>query len=352
MLALLSFQCGSLRRRALAVLALLLVASPVAVAQVRVEFDAPYLAACEEMAAPELSPPLTGEKWVAVRLEVSSLVSSGDERDLLYTLVQLSAPQRTALVQDWFPKSVQAANITGGITTQRRREATQEIGFDLSGAQQPLSGAFHTGLGQKEFSEERYERLPPLETVLASGPTERGAGAFFKFRAGDRQRLEGSHEITLQLRVPQAWRGDYLSLRCTAFAKNRGLVRGLESAEVEAGARRFLIPLYLAGDAEARRTAENFSRSEAQLRLDVRQQAEAIAQRSYPSVIHKLGVWPDARPEIPHDWLSRLLYDPPPPTLRDLTAQIPDRLPTTVRRSAVDFVTAREALRRLTGWGA
>lgn len=302
----------------------------------RVQFDAPYAVAVREL--PPAPGALPGEKIIEARIDVSSLISGGSEREVSQFVFQLQSLQRTMQVQDYQPRSARDTTVMGNIAVNEGREDSNSSAFDLTGKYQELTNAtLHLGQSSKENGSRRFERLPALETVVASGTIYRGTGVYFKLHTTDRQLLEGATTLSVLWRVPSAWRADYVHLRCVAEGRVRGQTQRV-------GQRDFLIPVYLAGDTTAQQTAFQFARSEASLRTTARQYTAELTNKpqspwSRPASIF-VGDNDDA---VPHDWLERLLYLPSNP-------QIPPRLPATVRNSANDFLTARENLAGLNGW--
>ncbi len=314
---------------------------PIARAQVvgpRVQFDAPYAVAVREL---PLSSSATeaADKIVECRLDVSSLVTAGNERDVTQFVFQLQSLQRTMQVHDYLPRSARDTSITGQVAVNEGREDANSAALDLTARYQDFTNAaLHLGQSSKENGSRKFERLPALETVIASGTIYRGTGVYFKLHTTDRQLLEGATTVSVLWRVPSQWRADYIHLRCLA----EGRIHGKTSQRV--GQRDFLIPIYLSGDESSQTTALRFARSEANLRLKARESiAELIAKPQAPWSRGVSILVGDNDENIPHDWLERLLYLPSNP-------QIPARLPAPVRTAASEFLTAREQLMTHSGW--
>ncbi|QDU27893.1 hypothetical protein ETAA8_29840 [Anatilimnocola aggregata] len=305
----------------------------------RVQFDAPYSIAVRELPLPP-SPTLGHEKLVESRLDISSLVVAGNERDVTQFVFQVQSMQRTMIVQDYLPRSARDTSVAGNVSVNEGREDSTNFGLDITGNYQNLTGAAaHLGQGQKENASRKFERLPALETVVASGTVFRGTGAYFKLHTTDRQLLEGATTVSVIWKVPANWRADYLHVRCLA----EGRVRGQNAQRV--GQRDFLVPLYVAGDVQAQQTAFEFARAEANLRITARQNIEELTNR--PQLPFGRGLAPlfvgDNDPQVPHDWLERILYLPS-------LSNVPGKLPAVVRTAANDYVTARQELAAYSGW--
>jgi hypothetical protein len=303
----------------------------------RVQFDAPYTVVVREALTfqPVTQP---GEKLVEATFDVSSIVTAGNERDVTQFIFQVQSLQRTMLVHDYQPRSARDSAVVGKVTVNEGREDSKSAGLDLTGKYQDWTTAtLHLGESTKENGNRKFDRLPALDTVVASGTIFRGTGVYFKLHTTDRQLLEGATTICVQWKVPSGWRADYVHLRCAAEGRTRG------QAAQRVGQRDFLIPVAMAGDAEAQQMASRFARSEANLRMVARQSvAEMISKPQTPW--SRVGIFAsDNEPAVPHDWLERVLYVPTNP-------QVPARLPAIVRDAAAEFLSTREALVALNGW--
>ena len=310
----------------------------------RVVFDMPYAVSCRDVTPPEFAAANPGNKLVEVKLGISSLLQAGKEKDLAQYFIRIETPQRTMSVQDFLPKTAHEA-LQGNTTITKNSETTLSLGINITGHYQALAGtAISPGISQKHSSGIKYDMLPPLETVTASGTILRGSGVYFKLKSSERNLLEGERDFGLVLRVPKGWRGDYLHVRCEAEGIARGLVSSLDQQQL-CGQRDFLISLYLAGDTEARRAAEGLSRSEVQLRNVAHVKAKEIQQRAASSFSSQLGFSSGSSPSaIPADWQARLLFSHPS------RATIPKKLPREVVQAAQEFRSSQQALSQLSGW--
>lgn len=310
----------------------------------RVVFDMPYTVSCRDVTPPEFAAANPGDKLIEVKLGISSLLQAGKEQDLAQYFIRVETPQRTMEVIDFLPKSARDSLHGGNTIVTKNSETTLSLGINITGHYQALTGTAVTpGISQKNGTCVKYELLPPLETVTASGTILRGSGCYFKLKASERNLLEGERDFALILRVPRGWRADYLHVRCEAEGIARGLVSSLDQRQ-RCGERDFLIPVYLEGDADARRAAESLSHAEAALRHVARVKAKEIQQRSVLSVSSQLGL--SSGPSsgtIPADWQARLLFGHPS------QASIPRKLPREVVQAAQEFRSSQQALSRLSG---
>lgn len=319
--------------------------SPAARAEVpRVYFDMPYAVACRDVTPSEFAALNPSEKLVEARFQISSLLASGAEQDLTQFFYRIDSPQRSFAVSDYLPKTLHESAIAGTVAVKNTDEQTMSLGINFSGQYECLTGASATsGVGQKNVSGVEYQKLPALETVVASGTILRGTGVYFKLKASERNLLEGERSFAVVLRVPYAWRADYVHLRCEAEGVKRGMVRSLDET-VRAGERDFLVGLYLEGDEQGRAVAEHFAASEARLRQAAQAQAKQNQQRAYPTLVQKVGaVFTLGGPQSPENWLPNLLYG------NNRHAVAGNRLPREVAHSAANFTDARERLRQLSG---
>jgi hypothetical protein len=231
---------------------------PAAFAEVpRVQFDLPYAIACRDVSPPGFLSANPGLKLMEVRLEISSLLTAGQEKDLTQYFIRIDNPQQSLTVVDYLPKTLHESRLAGPVTIQNGKEKSATLGINLSGKYEPLTAGASAGIGQKKTSSVKYDLLPPLESVAASGTLLRGSAVFFKLKSTPRHLLEGSRQFALVLQVPAAWRADVLRVRCEAEGVQHSLVSTFDE-QVSAGQREFLVALFLEGDEQARQMADGF----------------------------------------------------------------------------------------------
>jgi len=228
----------------------------------RVRFDTPYAIACRDVTPPEFTEGQLGYKLMEAKFEVSSLLTAGQEKDLTQMFIRVDSPTQSLVIADYLPKTRHEATATS-VTKQESTERVASIGINLSGKYEILTlPGPSAGMGQKKTSSVKYELLPPLETVAASGTLDRGSALFFKIKSNPRNLLEGTREYGLVFKAPLNWRADYVRVRCEAEGIRRGVVSTFDE-EFTCGQRDFLVALYQDGDEGARRLAVNFARREA-----------------------------------------------------------------------------------------
>ena len=228
----------------------------------RVSFDMPYAVACRDVTPSEYSTSHPGHKLMEAKLEISSLLTAGQEKDLTEYFIRVESPQRTLTIADYLPKTKHEA-IASSVTKEQSTERAAALGINLTGKYELLTvPGPSAGIGAKKTSSVKTELLPPLETVAASGTLERASVVFFKIKSSPRNLLEGTREYALVLRVPGVWRADYIRVHCEAEGIRRNMISTFDE-ETRCGQRDFLVALYQDGDEEARKIAENFARREA-----------------------------------------------------------------------------------------
>jgi hypothetical protein len=225
----------------------------------RVHFDMPFTIACRDVTPRDFAAAYPNHRLVEARFEISSLLLAGREQDLTQIFVRIDSPERTVSIVDYLPKTLHESRLASPIGISKTDERNASIGINVSGKYEILTTLAATaGLGQKTTSCVKYDLLPPLETVAASGTLLRGAGVFFKLKGNQRRLLEGASEFALVLKVDRDWRTDHVRVLCAADGIQRGFVSSLNQ-NIRAGQREFVVALFLEGDEEARLMAEEFA---------------------------------------------------------------------------------------------
>ena len=310
----------------------------------RVQFDVPYVVTARDITCCEFELAYPHDKLIEIKLQVSSLLQEGNEADLRQYLFSIVSPQRSMSVVDYLPKTLHETPIAGNLAVQQSDEKTASIGVNVSGKYEATPEAgFNSGIGEKKTSSVKYDLLPPLESVTASGTVLRGSGVYFKLKATDRNLLEGAREIAMIVRVPKAWRADYLHVRCEADGYARSVVRSLDQV-VSAGQRDFLVVVYLEGDEQARAIAHATAQRETNLRRVAATRQAHLDARSKPS-LPKLLALPSASSKslLSADWISPFIYT-------GVASAVPAGLPADVRQAAAEYEAARRELKKLSGW--
>lgn len=316
--------------------------NPIEASEPQVEFDVGYMVGCQDITSAEFAQANPGESLIETRFQVSTFIKSGDPGDLIQLLYRVQSPRRSVEIVDYQPKTAMETRFAGNVGIENKSEKSQTLGLNLSAHDEhfvPVNGSLGGDWALKNTRSVRYELLPPLELVAASGTMQRGSGAYFKLKPSGRTALEGAKEFVLVLRVPRHWQGDYVHVRCEASGSERSLFSG--SDQQSCGRADFLIALYRVGNEAARQTAERFVQAESRLRHAARQQDKAIEHLRYPTVAHRVGAMLDMYdPSVDSSWLDRLVFGPPDAAAVALV----DRLPVPVRGGAKTFLAAKRNL--------
>jgi len=326
---------------------LLLLPPPVVVhaAAPCVQFDVPGTIACRDVTPADFQRVDPEAKLVEARLPVSSLIADSQEAQVRQYIYHVLSPRRTAQIVDYLPKTTLASSVIGTMEVTRKEESTASLGLTAALNYQSLArGETSLGSSEAQGTSIKYQTLPPLSVSTASGTMQRGAGAYFKLRPTDQTSLDGSREFCLVLRVPAAWRGDYVYVSCTATAGKPATANG--GASTPCGGARFLVALHLEGDQRAQLAAEQLVRAERRLRQSAASHRRALLERSYPSLVHRLAAGLEiVEPKIPPQWLEQVLASP---TDQDALSFEP-RLPDEVRAAVAEYRRARRTLLQLDG---
>lgn len=330
-----------------AVVALLGGSSTAVAASPSVAFDVASLVECRDVTPPEFLRFHPRERLVEARLQISTLVSGDDVNELTELFYRVDSPERTFRFVDYFPKTTLSSEYAGNLGVEEKNEQSTNAGLSAAGSYGPLSGANATlSAGDKAASCRRYELLPPLETVAASGTVDRENGVYFKLRSTPRTSVEGAQEVVVILCVPAAWRTGYVMVRCQAFGKQRSLPFTAYETQLR-GQGNFLVGLYSAGDESAQAMAAAFVHAESELRRVALSQREEIERRSIPTPVHELAVHLSVKqPKIPPTWLEQVLVGPDRETKKFM-----GYLPAPVRESAMDYLAVRRQLRAINAGG-
>jgi hypothetical protein len=225
-----------------------------------VTFSASPTVECRDVTPAEFARANPQEKLIEATFRVSALVT-GPEDALDEVLVVVTSPERRLRVADFWPQTESTTDIVGPIervtTNETSRSLQAGVGGSLGAKYGPASAqvspSASAGQSESEGVKESYKKLPPKRLLLASGTTEGEHGAFFKLKPSSQVSLQGSRQFGCLFVVPAAWRGDWLSLACSAKAQTRRqFVRRIE----ECGQATLTIGLYLEGDGEAKRLAQ------------------------------------------------------------------------------------------------
>lgn len=278
---------------------------------------------------------------VVANFSISTLVRVGHEEQKLQLLFVLESPERTLRVVDYSPKTEMFSTVTGEIEYQRQSEYGSDAGLNASFQLTPaVNGDAKLSSHTKTNENLKYQQMPPLQLLAASGTIARGSAVYFKLKPSPRTSLEGVRDFQVVFQVPRTWRADYLRLRCVAYEQ---ATHDGRDGDPICGSSDFLVPVYLAGDDVARSAAERLARGERQLRQLARLQSERqVRQQSQWS--NKLPSWlgGKSQPRFPaaETWLTAVLHSPARQTRFSFQSQLPEEIQEGLR----SFTEARQAI--------
>ena len=325
-----------------------LTTSLTAAAPPKVHFDVRHMVNCRDVTPESFAAINPHTRLVEARFQVSTLIQHGTSHDLLQFLYRMRSPHHSFEVVDYEPKTTLATQVAGKVGIEQKDEKTKSLGIDVSGCFDHFAKARATGganVARKSNSSVRYELLPPLELLAASGTIQRGEGVYFKLKPSKRTSLEGSKDFVVVLRVPTRWRADIVHVQCQAFADYRSLAHPLDGKSV-CGRGDFVIALYQDGDASAKAAAQRLVRAEQTLRYVANLRKAEITKQRFPTIAHRLGGLVQAyTPKLPAQWLDEIIFGPPGAARLEIEPQLAG--PT--HQATSQFLTAKE---QLTGMNA
>lgn len=310
----------------------------------QVSFDTSALVACRDATTPEFARQNAAARLVVATFEVSSLIRSGKEQQLLQYFYTVRSPEPVLQIVDYAPKTTLTSDLAGNVTIERRQEGSNHALLSVGAPSVwPLKATGTGELGTKTQDLTRYELVRPMIAVAASGTLERGAGVYFKLKPSRSASLEGAKEFSLTFRVPHAWRGGCVHLACKATGVERGLVPPL-SETVVCGEQRFLITLHADGDAVARTAAERFVRAQTKLLNTASASRAQQDKQQHAPLLKRFAALLETDPSpVPADWPERLIFG----TLPGDPAALKQQLPRPVRQALSEYTVAKRELRGL-----
>lgn len=310
-----------------------------------VQFDVNNVVACRDVTPPDFARLNPAERLIEARFQVSALLTRGAEQDLRECSYQVVSSRRTMRVVDYAPKTTLVSDVAGPIAVEEWSERNEQVNLGLTTpGPLPINVSGYAESSARSQQTRRYEMLPELVPVAASGPIERGYGVYFKLKPSRRGTLEGAHDFVVVFRVPRSWRGDSVHVLCRAVGSWQTAVPVLTETAL-CGAERFTVALYGEGDPAAQAAAERLVRAESALVQAVSAHRRAIEKHLYPTLAHRMGL---VAARVPANWAEQLVADPLPPAL----APVRDRLPTVVQDAVAQYALAKRELRSLTIGGA
>ena len=238
-------------------------AAPAVADDPAVAFDFARTAECRELDPAEFPELYAGEKAIECTLRLSVNLLSGSANRIEELRVEMTDPDRRLRVLSFSPQTKLESEYADNIEWTKTTESGQSLGMSLGGElPTPVGGVIahitptaSTGLTEREVITEKQCRVAPKQTVIAAGTVDEAHGVFFKLRPSPQSTLEGMHEFTVRLIVPENWRGDALRVTCTATGTAKVLWVKQHKTWARTAAE---TALYLAGDAQARQAARRY----------------------------------------------------------------------------------------------
>jgi hypothetical protein len=307
-----------------------------------VGFDTPAIVVAEPVNPAVVQAPTTGGKLVRLRIPVSTFLSPEFSGTVSEYLVEIECPQQSMRVIDFWPKAEFYTEVAGTIAVDSQQQKDSHVAFKVSGGYEPfVRGAANGEFNSKSATHERYQRKPPMQMLTAAGTVRRGYGVFYKFRPGPLPQLEGEREVAILLEVPSHWRADLLQVSMRAVGTT-----GASSRPQTLGQSRLWMTVHMEGDQGAAAQAQHYVAQERALRARAAENQKQIANKSLPTLWHKMGAAIDVvDPKIPNDYLVRILFGTAPQNLRKPHFdEATSRLPVDLRVAVLDYWEQREAI--------
>lgn len=318
---------------------ILVLGASYALAEQSIQFDVPVVVEACKIPS-ELEP--SNERLVEIVIPVSTLIS-GQDRDAIKEFnFQIHWNRNVYPLVDYAPRTQMQSDIQGLIAVEEQRERKSNLGFHANGSVENIVDLnANAGTSHSKSETLRFDRIPEQEILVASGTIHRGTGAFFRFHPSKQFTLEGGRDLIVTFRVPLNWRGGVLRVVCSAEGK-RKLFAGL--TEPVNATKTFIVPTYLKGDDQARRTAIEYVQSELELRrswANYRHKIDTANDNLLAKFENALGGGADH--SVPAGWVNDLIESGADRPLIDYERA----LPASLRRQANDFAGSRNSLYQL-----
>lgn len=310
-------------------------------AEAAVSFDVPAIAVAQLVNPAVVEQATTGGKLVRIRLPISTFQRPDFHGLVEQCVVEVSSPYLSMRIVDYWPKTEVASDIQGTVSVKHSTSGESQLGGKGTLGYQPLgAGTLDAGFKTTNSREESYQRMPPMQVLSSSGTIRRGHGVFFKFLYGPHSVLEGAREIAILAEVPEHWRAQMLHVSMTALGG-----KSSRGGDQVLGATQLWTVAYQEGDSAAAAQASRYVTQERALRVLAASSQAAVAEKSLPSVWHKLGAALDVvEPRIPADYLNKVIFGA---KNQYFDNQATNRLPVVLRVAILDYWEERERLAAL-----
>jgi hypothetical protein len=251
---------------------LLSIAPSVSCSGAEVAFDLPSSIEFRDVTSKEFARQNENLKIVEAKLRISARIDEGHPTELvdfLYVIKTTSAMR----VRDYFPKTTLESTVAADqIEITADNENSAATGVQVGGIFKPLVLNASNNQASKKAESSHFKQLAPRDIVLASGTTDREHGIFFRMRPSRTSSLEGAREFTIVAVVAQSWRGEVLTLECTARGTKKTT---FTSSTVTAGADQALVGAYLSSDTAAAGIADELCSAQERVAGLLRQQRQS-----------------------------------------------------------------------------
>lgn len=219
-----------------------------------VVFDIPSKVECKDVTPDVCRSVHPTMKVVEMKIRISATIVDGNESTISDFVYFISSPDLRLKVLDFLPNTtLESSAAEDRIEVTDSTENTDAVTGDARVSYSLLSISASKNQSNKKTESNHYQRIVPKHLVLASGTVNRGHGAYFKLRPSREGSLEGAKEFALLCFVPKEWRGDWVTVTCSARVNKKGgktTMAGIEQAH---------IGLYIAGDREASNLADELT---------------------------------------------------------------------------------------------
>lgn len=241
-----------------------------------VQFDVGYLRPAEDVSTDQFYHARPGYQMMQLELLISTMVDSRYSEELTETTFIVEPRNPRIQIEDFSPQTTLQSPYASNISKENRVEV------DLSGklamghrVDPSLGGDAAVTSSRRSASIEKFDILPELNLVSASGTLHRGRSVYFRFNRTSQNSLEGTTRIGLVLAVPQGWTADMLTVRCTAKLR-QPVVPGGPSRETKLPESTFTVAVYRMGDHRAAKIAAQYVQAETEWQQVKRKYADAI----------------------------------------------------------------------------
>lgn len=232
-----------------------------------VVFDLPDTIECRDVTPTDFAEAYPGLRVIEAKLRISARIVAGSEPEIVDFLYVIASPDKQLRFQDFLPNtSLESTTADDQIEITETSESASGVEIGARVGYQGLGGGLSKTKSSKQTHSSRYKEIAPRALVVASGTTDREHGIFFKLKPSKAASLEGAKGFTFLATVPRTWRGGWCTISCAARAKSKNFFS--RSGVVPAGVAQSQIGLYLIGDAEANRLAEELGAAQ-ELHADI-----------------------------------------------------------------------------------